>query len=267
MSLNKEEMAQNRDQVFVRTFRKRFRDGLKEIPFSMDDIRNAIQEVAAANPGYREKNVADVRYQYTSGRRELPSEINRLGPWMIQGRGKGRYAFVRLKDSPAVRLSDDLCAVLLPDATPEIVMEYAGGDEQGLLAKIRYNRLLDVFLGITCYHLQNHWRTSIKNKGQCEIDDLYVGLDTNGKQYVLPVEAKCCREHLSKTQIAQMIDFARERYPRLKIRPIGVQEMRDGNVTLVEFSPGASPDKIKIRDMRRYRLVPMSECPVNEENG
>src|SRR5208337_1960508 len=121
-------------------------------------------------------------------------------------------------------------------ATPEIVLEYAGGDEQGLLAKVHYNRLLDVFLGVTCYHLQNHWRTSIKNKGQCEIDDLYVGLDTNGKQYVLPIEAKCSREHLSKTQIAQMIDFARERYQRLKIRPIGVQEMQDGDITLVEFS-------------------------------
>ena len=53
-------------------------------------------------------------------------------------------------------------------------------DEQALLAKIRYNRLLDVFLGISAYSLQNHLRTTVLHIGQIEIDELYIGLDKHG---------------------------------------------------------------------------------------
>ena len=50
-------------------------------------------------------------------------------------------------------------------------------DEQALLAKIRYNRLIDIFTGITCYSLQNHLRTTVPNIGQVEIDEIYIGID------------------------------------------------------------------------------------------
>jgi len=39
----------------------------------------------------------------------------------------------------------------IPDATPGIIDMYALTDEQALLAKVRYNRLVDVFTGVTCY--------------------------------------------------------------------------------------------------------------------
>jgi hypothetical protein len=194
----------------------------------------------------------------------LPASVDELGPWMIAGRGKAKYAFVKLASSTQIQIQDDLLAILLPDATPEIVVEYAGDDEQGILAKVRYNRLLDIFLQITCYHLQNHWKTSIKHKGQCEIDDLYVGLNTNGVQFVIPVEAKSVGDHLSKTQIVQMIDFAKARYEMLTLRPVGVQEMKDGSLVFVEFKPADHPDDIKIKEVRRYKLVPMSEVPMHK---
>lgn len=259
------EQTRNRDEVLTLVFQRNYTEGATAVPFTMDQIREAIAEVARNNPHYKENNVADVRYQYTSGRRALPDAIQRLGPWMIAGRGKARYAFVKLSTSTEITIQEDLATVLLPDATPEIVLEYAGKDEQGLLAKVLYNRLLDIFLQITCYHLQNHWRTSVKNKGQCEIDDLYVGLDINGKQFVIPVEAKCSNDRLSKTQIAQMIDFARERYPKLIMRPVGVQEMKDGSVVLVEFTPASHPDEIKIKELRRYKLVSMAEVPLDRQ--
>ena len=262
-----EEQTRNRDEVMQRVFDKGYKPGAAEVLFTMDEIRQAIAVVASARPGYKENNVADVRYQYTSGRHPLPEAIDRRGPWMIVGRGKARYAFVKLAASPTIDIQDDLLPILLPSATPEIVLEYAGGDEQGLLAKVHYNRLLDIFLQLMCYHLQNHWRTSIKHKGQCEIDDLYVGLNINGKQFVIPVEAKCAKERLSKTQIAQTIDFAQDRYPKLIIRPVSVQEMKDGSLVLLEFTPAPHPDEIKIKEMRRYKLVPMSEVPLEKQQA
>lgn len=78
----------------------------------------------------------------------------------------------------------------IPDATPEIIRAYAMDDEQALLAILRYNRLIDTFLGLTTYSLQNHLRTTVKKIGQIEIDELYVGMDKRGCHYVIPVQAK-----------------------------------------------------------------------------
>jgi len=41
----------------------------------------------------------------------------------------------------------------VPDSSPGIVAKYALSDEQALLAKVRYNRLVDIFSGVTCYSL------------------------------------------------------------------------------------------------------------------
>lgn len=186
---------------------------------------------------------------------------------MIEGRGKGLYSFVKLDASPEVVIPPELATVFIPDAMPEIVLEYAGSDEQGILAKLTYNRLLDIFLQVTCYHLQNHWRTSIKGKGQIEVDDLYIGLNTKGQQFVVPIEAKSADDRLNKTQIVQMIAFAQERYPKLILKPVGVQEMKDGSLVLIQFTPATHPDAVKIAEMRRYKLVPMAEVPLEQQEG
>jgi hypothetical protein len=257
----------NRALVIQRVFAKKYQSGETEIPFSVSDIREAVAEVSKANTKYKEGNIFDVRYEFASGRQPLPPAVEKLGPWMIAGRGKAKYAFVKLATSTEVAISEDLLPILLPDATPEIVAEYAGNDEQGILAKIRYNRLLDIFLQITCYHLQNHWKTSIKNKGACEIDDLYVGLNVAGKQFVIPIEAKSDGDRLNKTQIVQMIDFAAVRHENLILRPVGVQEMKDGSLVFVEFTPAVRPDEIKVKEMRRYKLVPMAEVPLEKQQA
>jgi len=67
--------------------------------------------------------------------------------------------------------------VKIRDATPAIIQAHALGNEQALLAKVRYNRLVDIFLGTTASSLQNHLRPTVKGIWQIEIDELYVGLD------------------------------------------------------------------------------------------
>ena len=64
------------------------------------------------------------------------------------------------------------------------------GDEQPSSPIVRYNRLIDTFLGLTTYSLQNHLRTTVEGMGQIEIDELYIGLDKHGCHYVIPVQAK-----------------------------------------------------------------------------
>ena len=83
-----------------------------------------------------------------------------------------------------------LVIIKLLDSTPELIRAYALDDEQALLAIVRYNRLIDTFLGLTTFSLQNHLRTTVKGVGQIEIDELYIGLDKRGCHYVIPVQAK-----------------------------------------------------------------------------
>ena len=91
----------------------------------------------------------------------------------------------------------------IPDNTPEIIAAHALSDEQALLARLRYNRLIDIFLGITTYSLQNHLRTTVRDIGQIEIDEVYVGVDRRGCQYVIPVQAKGGSDQLSVVQTKQ----------------------------------------------------------------
>ena len=58
--------------------------------------------------------------------------------------------------------------------------------------------LIDVFLGITAYSPQSCLRTKIANYRQ--IDELYVGLDARGAQYVIPVQAKGGKDVLGVIQ-------------------------------------------------------------------
>jgi hypothetical protein len=59
-----------------------------------------------------------------------------------------------------IRPREYLVATGIPDATPEIIASYAQSEKQELLAKVRHNPLIDVFLEITCCSLQSHFRTA-----------------------------------------------------------------------------------------------------------
>ena len=93
---------------------------------------------------------------------------------------------------------------------------YALSDEQALLAKLRYNRLLDTFTGLTCYSLQNHLRTKVPNVGQVEVDEIYVGLDRKGAHYVLPIQAKGGNDQINIVQIEQDLAMCAAKFPALQ---------------------------------------------------
>src|SRR5437660_10924509 len=115
---------------------------------------------------------------------------------MIRPAGRGRYRFVLTKDRP-IAPNPSLATTKVPDATPGVVAKYALSDEQALLAKVRYNRLVDIFTGVACYSLQNHLRTTAPNMGQVETDEIYIGGDKKGAHYVLPEQAKGRNDQLS----------------------------------------------------------------------
>ncbi len=145
----------------------------------------------------------------------------------------------------------------VPDATPGIIAKYAFGDEQALLARLRYNRLIDIFTGITCYSLQNHLRTTVQGMGQVEIDELYVGLDKKGAHYIFPVQAKGGSDKLNVVQIEQDFAVCADKFAGLICRPLGAQFMADGIIALFEFEK--ADGSVKITAEKHYKLVSPNE--------
>ena len=145
-------------------------------------------------------------------------------------------------------------SIAIPDSTPEVIRLYALDDEQALLAIVRYNRLIDTFLGLTTYSLQNHLRTTVTGIGQIEIDELYIGIDTHGSHYAIPVQAKGGRDQIGIVQTSQDIRFVEERFDGIRCRSVSVQFMEDGVVAMFELV--LQKDEIKVAEERHYRLVP-----------
>jgi hypothetical protein len=150
---------------------------------------------------------------------------------------------------PNVALSE----TKIPDATPGIIAMYALNDEQALLAKLRYNRLIDIFTGVTCYSLQNHLRTSVEGMGQIETDEIYVGINKQGVHYVFPVQAKGAKERISVVQIEQDIAMCAAKFPNLICRPVASQFMQLDSIALFELEHDGN--EIKIYSEKHYLLV------------
>ena len=140
------------DQVIIRVFEKFHKSKESErLPFTKADIVRAVDEL-----GFEINNVPDIAYTYRTGRSPLPQAILAHGNWAIDGTGKGKYTFVRLARSPYVDIPADVETIRILDATPQIILKYQSTDEQAILARIRYNRLMDIFSGLTTCHLQGH---------------------------------------------------------------------------------------------------------------
>lgn len=250
MRHGKQDTLRDYDRVINALFKKIFKPQARELPFTKEHLESVCRELNISI-----KNIPDILYTYRS-RGELPSTIRSKGHWVIEGKGKGRYAFIRLSRSPYIEIPLDLEAIPIPDSTPEIILKYASADEQSILAKIRYNRLVDTFLGLTAYQLQGHFRTTLQAIGQVEIDELYLGVDTDGRWYVIPIEAKGPdpRDRIGIIQISWLTTFAKQYYPRLVARPVAVKAWQDGSIFLIEFNNAINLEEIRTVNYRRYKL-------------
>ncbi len=270
-------MASNYEQILVRIFLDRYPGSLPDqatgaqggdasgMEFDREDIVATAKRLGVARP----KNIGDLLYAYRY-RRPLPQELLDRQPegyaWRILGAGHGRYRF-QLGRRVDLTPRQGLAARKIPDATPEIVAQYALGDEQGLLARVRYNRLVDVFLGLTAYSLQNHLRTTVKSYGQIEIDELYVGVDASARQYVIPVQAKRATDFLGDIQTIQDAEFCRThaKYKRCLVRQVSAQFLPDGTIALFELQWDGRD--VSVVQEQHYKLVPAAEISDEDLAG
>ncbi|PKL68025.1 MAG: hypothetical protein CVV30_11820 [Methanomicrobiales archaeon HGW-Methanomicrobiales-1] len=239
------------ENLFFKKYPKTDADKVTEILFPKTDY-----EASALAVGVKVENIPDITYTFRV-RCPFPDSILKTGHWIIEPRGKGKYAFVKLQRSPFISLQEELTEIEIMNALPEIVEKYTADDEQGMLSSIRYNRLIDIFTKVTCFHLQSHIRAYNEGKGQVEIDELYVGIDQEGRKYIFPIEAKSPdqRDRLGWVQITNMVQYAKEVYPELICRPLGAKPIDKNNIYLIEFENISDVNTIRIKETRRYKLI------------
>lgn len=234
--------------------------GMTEVPFNRNHIISYAKKLGLTVP----KNVGDVVYSFRY-RAELPEKIEETAPdgkkWLIVGTGSGSYEF-KLGNESNILPNEHMEEIPIPDNTPEVITLYQLSDEQSLLCKIRYNRLLDVFLGIVTYSMQNHLRTQIKDYGQIEIDEIYVGVNKKGQHFIIPVEAKVGKDKIGVVQLMQDIRYCEQNFPNLICIPIAVHKLQDDGLCI--FRLKIENDEAKIVDEKHYRLVHSKEIDIDD---
>lgn len=247
-------------QIIQDIFLSRYKPGAVEVPFERDDIVRAAQKLRVTLP----KNLGDVIYSFRY-RTPLPEAVRAKAPkgkeWIIRPAGKSKYRFVATAQA-TITPNKLMAETKVPDSTPGVISMYALDDEQALLAKLRYNRLIDIFTGVACYSLQSHLRTTVPQVGQVETDEIYIGVDKRGAHYVFPVQAKGGNDVLSVVQIEQDIAVCTNKFLSLICRPIGAQFMEGDLIALFEFERG--PHGIVISSEKHYRLVPSEEVTPDD---
>lgn len=243
------------ERILEDIFFNHFQPGMETFDFERIEIETVAAKLAIKLP----KNIGDLVYSFRF-RAAPPPRILKTAPpeknWLIRSAGRSRYRFV-LDDKWSLEPNIHLGNIKVPDATPGVIEKYSLSDEQALLAKLRYNRLVDIFTGLTCYSLQNHLRTTVKSLGQVETDEVYIGIDSRGVHYVLPVQAKGGSDQQSVVQIENDFALVAEHFPSLVCRPIAAQFMKNGIIALFELQK--EEGKVNLRTEAHYRLVPPEE--------
>lgn len=244
------------DDIIAAVFLENFKNGDRVISITRNELSHACDVLGIP----RIKNLGDIPYSYRF-RKELPSSITSSAPnnaeWIIVGSGSGKYEF-RLAAPAKIAPAKDRQRIKIPDATPEIVRMYAPGtDEQALLTKVRYNRLVDLFTGLTCYSIQNHLRTSVSGIGQIEIDEIYLGISKKGAHYVIPCQAKSPGDRFGIVQVMQDIEFCRIRYPNAICKPIALQFLGPSDLAILELAVELDEDvsRLSVAEERHYQLT------------
>ena len=143
-------------------------------------------------------------------------------------------------------------ATRLYDDTPQVVLRNVVGPRQRMLAQIRYNRLLDRFLGMPAYSL-GFWSGRV-GKELIEIDDVYVAVNRSGRQFVVPVQARVGDNRQGKVHAARDIDWCKKKMPQSICWPILAQFVTSSRIAFLSLC--VYEGEIKVVEERHYELVP-----------
>lgn len=259
---------------YRRIMRSLFDTHYKEGSLGFNWERKELKSIATSLGIEEPDNLGDTIYSIRHGREDLPVEIRALAPegksWLLLPDGKSAYRFA-LTDRAFLEPDMSLRPIKIPDSTPQIIARYAKKDEQAVLARIRYCRLVDIFLRMASYQLQSHMRTTMAhfNGAQTELDEVYVGVDSNGTQFVIPIQAKAKDESVGVIQIITDYFTCKEKFSVMVPRTLAAKIVRTeylegfGEILTVALIEGHVEDQNGTYNVsklaeKHFQLVPSS---------
>jgi hypothetical protein len=102
----------------------------------------------------------------------------------------------------------------------------------------------------------------LRDIGQVETDEVYVGIDKQGVHYVFPVQAKGGRDRIGTVQVEQDFAVCAEKFRGVIGRPIAAQFMDDDTIVLFEFIQ--TDEGIRIAAEKHYKLVQPDDLSTEE---
>jgi hypothetical protein len=272
----KKEKSNTSENRYLLVMRKLFEEkftGAEGFEWDRKDIYRISRELGIdpiKNPG---DNVYSIRH----GRLELPQEINSLIPsdraWLLLPNGKSGYRFI-VADRSVIDIDRAKKAIKIPDSTPQIVARYAKEDEQAVLARIRYCRLVDIFMRLASFQLQSHMRTTVAHfKGaQTELDEIYLGVDANGAQFVIPIQAKGHDERIGVVQVVTDHYACVEKFPQMIPRTLLAKTVKIeespvfGRIFTIALIEACVDDGYNVHKLREehFEIVPASRIDEND---
>lgn len=268
------------DGRYIRIMKALFQEKWNKHSTGFDWERTDIPRLAKALQFEEPKNLGDNIYSIRHGREDLPLEIRELAPagkfWLLLPNGKSAYRFV-LADRAFLDPDPAKKPIKIPDSTPQIVARYAKKDEQAVLARIRYCRLVDIFLGLASYQLQSHMRTTIAhfNGAQTELDEIYVGVDSRGTQFVIPIQAKGDDERIGAVQVVTDHFTCLEKFPNMIGRTLVAKTVAVEHdsvfgeiftIALIEASVDALYNVQKLKE-EHFQLLPSALISASDLDG
>jgi hypothetical protein len=105
-------------------------------------------------------------------------------------------------------------------------------------------------------------RTTVKGIGQIEIDEVYVGVNNNGMQFIIPIQAKAGSDQISIVQTKQDISYCFEKFPNLTCRSISAQFMNNGFIAMFELT--IYEGEVRIVQEKHYKFVPADQISATD---
>lgn len=170
-------------------------------------------------------------------------------------------------DMGAIDIQPSECRfeIVVRDATPLRFARSALTDTQYIRAKVRHNRLIDLFFGAVAHPIRTGPHVVLHDVGQIETDEIYVAVRNTGQQFVIPIQAKVGSDQIGTVQIEQDLALCRDKFPTLTPRLVAVQFKKDATgEVIVMFELVLANDEIKVLDEKHYRLVPADQISSDD---
>jgi hypothetical protein len=243
------------EDIFLRGYRK----GVNEIQFTSLDFKRAAKKLGIDVP----QNVQEAIYSFRY-RKDYPTAISKTAKkgceWVLRGGGDEKYRFSMVKNV-AFSARSGYAETRIIDVTPQAISRYVLIDKQAVLALVRFNRLIDIFTGLTCCPLQSYLQTDIAGIEQVD-NDIYIGMSRQGVEYLLFVHATGRNNKIRRVHIEQDFAIAAEKFPNLICKSIAAQFMPNETIALFELE--SNNEGVAIVAEKHYRLVHPSELSFDE---